>query len=181
MCLLTAGSDEIVLLTRRPDLEQARARRRRRCATVVRREDARPFRELKAILEERSSAAPAIGIELRTFGLTADSTNLVRRRLEGVCELVDASQVIRTLRVVSRRLRSLTRASAAELADRSLEAMLAGRSLAHSKGYCCGRRSADPGRGGDPPPSGPVLLFVATAHCSCAAPPVFATFDSSIS
>src|SRR6266516_4045773 len=98
--VLTAGSDDIVLLTRRPDLEQAR-----RTSTIadVRlwydREGADPSVELKAILEEKKLGRARIGIELRTFGLTADKYDLVRRRLEGWCELVDASRVIRTLRV----------------------------------------------------------------------------------
>src|SRR5215510_5740390 len=52
--VLTAGSDPIVLLTRRPDLEQAR---RTSTITDVRlwydREGADPSVELKAILEEK--------------------------------------------------------------------------------------------------------------------------------
>src|SRR5688500_1193520 len=68
--VLTAGSDDIVLLTRRPDLEQAR-----RTSTIedVRlwydREGADPSVELKAILEEKKLAGCRVGIELRTFGL----------------------------------------------------------------------------------------------------------------
>jgi Xaa-Pro dipeptidase len=77
--VLTAGADEIVLLTRRPDLEQAR-----RTSTIpdVRLwydgESADPSVELKAILEEKKLGRARIGIELRTFGLTADKYDLVR-------------------------------------------------------------------------------------------------------
>ena len=99
--LLTAGSDEIVLLTRRPDLEQAR---RTSTITDVRlwydREGADPSKELKAILEEKKLAHGRIGIELRTFGLTADKYDLVRRRLDGWCDLVEASHLVRDLRMV---------------------------------------------------------------------------------
>jgi Xaa-Pro dipeptidase len=67
--VLTAGSDPIVLLTRRPDLEQAR---RTSTITDVRlwydREGADPSVELKAILEEKKLGQARIGIELRTFG-----------------------------------------------------------------------------------------------------------------
>jgi Xaa-Pro dipeptidase len=66
-----------------------------------------------------------IGIELRTFGLTADKYDRVRRRLEGWCELVDATHVKRTLRLVKSPAEIANVRRAAELADKSLEAMLA--------------------------------------------------------
>src|SRR5262245_22782742 len=68
--LLTAGSDEIVLLTRRPDLEQAR---RTSTITDIRLwydgEGADPAKELKAILVEKKLANRRVGIALRTFWL----------------------------------------------------------------------------------------------------------------
>src|SRR5262249_16934647 len=123
--VLTAGSDPIVLLTRRPDLEQAR---RTSTITDVRlwydREDADPSLELKAILEEKKLGQARIGIELRTFGLTGDKYDRARRRLEGWCELVDATHVVRTLRLVKSPAEIVYVQRAAELADQSLEAML---------------------------------------------------------
>ena len=157
--VLTAGSDEIVLLTRRPDLEQAR-----RTSTIedVRlwydREDADPSAELKAILEEKKLAGARVGVELRTFGLTADKYDLVRRRLEGWCELADASHVIRGLRVVKSPAEIAYVRRAAELADQSLDAMLAAAKPGAFEGDIAAAGAVPIlAGGGDPPPSGPVL------------------------
>jgi Xaa-Pro dipeptidase len=157
--LLTAGTDDIVLLTRRPDLEQAR-----RTSTIndVRLwydgEGADPSKELKAILQEKRLARGRIGIELRTFGLTADKYELVRKRLEGWCELVDASHLIRTLRLVKSAAEIAYVRRAAELADQSLEAMLAAaRPGAFEGEIAAAGAGAILAGGGDPPPSGPVL------------------------
>jgi Xaa-Pro dipeptidase len=157
--LLTAGSDEIVLLTRRPDLEQAR---RTSIITDVRlwydAEAADPSKELKEILQEKKLARGRLGIELRTFGLTADKYDLVRRRLEGWCELVDASHVVRNLRLVKSAAEIAHVRKAAELADRSLEAMLAvARPGAFEGEVAAAGAAAILAGGGDPPPSGPVL------------------------
>lgn len=157
--VLTAESGEIVLLTRRPDLEQAR-----RTSTIadVRlwydREGADPSGELKAILEEKKLAGTRIGIELRTFGLTADKCDLVRRRLQGWCELVDASQLVRTLRVVKSPAEMAYVRTAAELADRSLEAMLAAAKPGAFEGDIAAAGAVPIlAGGGDPPPSDPIL------------------------
>jgi Xaa-Pro dipeptidase len=157
--VLTAGPDEIVLLTRRPDLEQAR-----RTSTIadVRlwydREGADPSGELKAILEEKKLAGTRIGIELRTFGLTADKYDLVRRRLQGWCELFDASHLVRTLRLVKSPAEIAYVHRAAELADRSLEAMLAAAQPGAYEGDIAAAGAVPIlAGGGDPPPSGPVL------------------------
>ena len=102
---------------------------------------------MKAILEEKKLAGARVGIELRTFGLTADKYDLVRRRLEGWCELVDASHVIRGLRVVKSPAEIAYVRRAAELADQSLEAMLAAAKPGAFEGdiAAAGCR-ADPGR-----------------------------------
>ncbi|HVY43114.1 MAG TPA: Xaa-Pro peptidase family protein [Hyphomicrobiaceae bacterium] len=157
--VLTAGSDEIVLLTRRPDLEQAR-----RTSTIedVRlwydKEGADPSAELKAILEEKRLGGARVGIELRTFGLTADKYELVRRRLEGWCELVDATHLVRSLRLVKSLAEIAYVRKAAELADQSLEAMLAAARPGAFEGDIAAAGAVPIlAGGGDPPPSGPVL------------------------
>jgi Xaa-Pro dipeptidase len=157
--VLTAGSDAIVLLTRRPDLEQAR---RTSTITDVRlwydREGADPSLELKAILEEKKLEQARIGIELRTFGLTADKFDGVRRRLDGWCELVDASHIVRSLRLVKSPAEIAYVRRAAELADRSLEAMLAAARPGAFEGDIAAAGAVPIlAGGGDPPPSGPVL------------------------
>jgi Xaa-Pro dipeptidase len=157
--VLTAGSDDLVLLTRRPDLEQAR-----RTSTIADirlwydREGADPAIALQAILEEKRLGGSRIGIELRTFGLTADKYELVRRRLEGWCELVDASHIVRGLRLVKSPAEVAYVRRAAELADRSLEAMLAAARPGAFEGDIAAAGTVPIlAGGGDPPPSGPVL------------------------
>ncbi len=158
--VLTAdGSTEPVLLTRRPDLEQAR-----RTSTFqdIRlwydRQGMDPSKELHDILAELGLAGGRVGIEMRTFGLTADNYALVAARLAGWCELVDASALVRTLRVVKSPTEIVYVREAAELADRSLETMIgaAGPGVFEGKVAAAGAVPILEG-GGDPPPSGPVL------------------------
>src|SRR5438445_12508651 len=77
--VLTADETPITLLTRRPDLEQAR---RTSIIEDIRlwydAEGADPSRELQAILEEKGLASARIGVELNTFGLTAMNWERVR-------------------------------------------------------------------------------------------------------
>jgi Xaa-Pro dipeptidase len=157
--VLTADDGPITLLTRRPDLEQAR-----RTSTMedIRlwydAEGADPSKELLAILEEKGLKGVRVGIEMRTFGLTANNYELVRRRLDGWCELVDASHVVRSLRVVKSPAEIAYVRRSAELADGALEAMLAASRPGAFEGAiaAAGARVMLEG-GGDPPPSGPVL------------------------
>jgi Xaa-Pro dipeptidase len=157
--VLTADETPITLLTRRPDLEQAR-----RTSTIadVRlwydAEGADPSRELLAILEEKRLKGARVGIELRTFGLTADKYALVRRRLESWCELVDGSHVVRGLRLVKSPAEIAYVRRSAELADQSLEAMLAATKPGAFEGDIAAAGAVPIlAGGGDPPPSGPVL------------------------
>lgn len=169
--VITADGSDPILLTRRPDLEQAR---RTSTYSDIRlwydAPGAEPSRELHAILEEKGLKGGRVGIEMRTFGLTADNFELVRRRLDGWCELVDASDLVRQLRLVKSAAELVYVRQAAELADRSLEAMIdaAGPGVFEGKVAAAGAVPILEG-GGDPAPSGPVLgsgdraLFVRSA------------------
>lgn len=157
--VLTADDGPITLLTRRPDLEQAR-----RTSTMedIRlwydAEGADPSRELLAILEEKGLKGARVGIEMRTFGLTANNYDLVRRRLDGWCDLVDASNLVRELRVVKSAAEIAYVRRSAELADGALEAMLAAsRPGAFEGAIAAAGAAVILAGGGDPPPSGPVL------------------------
>ncbi|MGH6905161.1 MAG: M24 family metallopeptidase [Geminicoccaceae bacterium] len=157
--VLTADEAPITLLTRRPDLLSARL-----TSTI---EDVRiwcdapgadPARDLKAILEERGLRGARIGIELNTYGLTAANYELVRRALEGRCELVDGSLVIRRLRLVKSPAELAYVRRAAELADDALAAMIEAAGPGAFEGdIAAAGQSAIYGGGGDVPPSGPVL------------------------
>ena len=157
--VLTRDEGPITLLTRRPDLEQAR---RTSIIEDIRlwydKEGSDPSRELFEILAEKGLKGARIGIELRTFGLTADKYELVRERLAGWCELVDASHIVRTLRLVKSPAEITYVRRAAELADQSLEAMLAAARPGAFEGDIAAAGAVPIlAGGGDPPPSGPVL------------------------
>ena len=157
--VLTADEGPVTLLTRRPDLEQAR-----RTSTIedIRiwydAEGADPSIDLLAILEEKGLLGARIGIELRSFGLTADKYELVRQRFAGRVALTDASALVRSLRLVKSPAELAYVRRAAELADDALEAMLAAARPGAFEGDIAAAGSV-PIRsgGGDPAPSGPVL------------------------
>ncbi len=157
--VLTADGRPITLLTRRPDLEQARR------TSII--EDIRiwydaegvdPSADLKAILEEKGLKGGRVGIELNTFGLTGLNHERVRRRLEGRCQLVDASNLVRGLRVTKSAAELVYVRKAAALADDTLAAMLAATRPGAFEGTIAAAGAAVIlAGGGDPPPSGPVL------------------------
>ncbi len=159
-CLvLTADEQPITLLTRRPDLEQAR-----RTSTI---EDVRlwydsdgkdPTEELVPILEEKGLAGERVGVELDGFGLSARNYARLSARFGGWCELLDGSQVVRDLRVVKSEAELAYVRRAAALADDALEAMLTAARPGAFEGDIAAAGSATIfAGGGDPPASGPVL------------------------
>jgi len=157
--ILTADDQPITLLTRRPDLEQARR------TSII--EDIRiwydlegsdPARDLKAILDEKGLQGSRVGIELNTFGLTGLNYERVRRRLDGWCVLIDSSDLIRELRVTKSPAELAYVRKAAALADDALVAMVAtARPGAFEGNIAAAGAKVILEGGGDPPPSGPVL------------------------
>ena len=82
----------------------------------------------------------------------------MRRQLDGWCELIDASNLIRSLRVVKSPAELAYVRRAAELADASLLAMLGEVKPGAFEGrIAAAGAAAILDGGGDPPPSGPVL------------------------
>jgi Xaa-Pro aminopeptidase len=170
--VLTADEAPITLLTRRPDLLSARL-----TSTI---EDVRiwydapggdPAQDLKAILEERGLRGARVGIELNTYGLTAANYELVRRALAGRCELVDASPVVRRLRLVKSPAELAYVRRAAELADDALAVMIEAaqpaRLRATSPPPARARSTAAAATCRRPGPSSPPER----APCWCATPP----------
>jgi Xaa-Pro dipeptidase len=157
--VLTADDGQITLLTRLPDREQAR---RTSIIEDIRiwydREGADPSEDLRRILDEKGLRGSRIGIELNTFGLTGLNHERVRRRLAGWCELEDASNLVREIRVVKSPAEIAYVRMAATLADDALLAMLAAtRPGAFEGAIAAAGASVILAGGGDPPPSGPVL------------------------
>ena len=159
-CLvLTADQQPLTLLTRRPDLEQAR---RTSIIEDIRiwydREDASPTDELREILAEKGLAGARMGVELDSYGLRAHDYERLKTTLNGWCELEDASSLVRGLRLIKSETELAYVRRAAELADASLLAMLetAGPGAFEGDIAAAGTRAILSG-GGDPAPSGPVL------------------------
>jgi Xaa-Pro dipeptidase len=124
--VVTADERPIVLLTRRPDLLQAR-----QTSTIedIRiwwdAEDANPARDLKVILDELGLAGGRIAVELNTHGLTGWNLWRLQKTLDGYCTLDDDGHMIRWLRLVKSPAEIAYVRQAAALLDRSLEAVIA--------------------------------------------------------
>lgn len=159
VALLTADEEPVVLLTRRPDLQQAKETS---IITDVRiwynTEDANPARDLRAIMEEKGLEGERVGIELDTYGLTGAAYERVRQALAGWCQLEDASDLVRGLRVVKSPAEIAYVRRAAELADRALVAMLdASKPGVLDTAVTAAGLSVILEGGGDVPPSGPLV------------------------
>ena len=158
-CAVLTADGTITLLTRLPDREQAR---RTSIIADIRiwydRDGADPSEDLRRLLAEKGLKGSRVGIELNTFGLTGLNHERVRRRLDGWCELEDASDLVRELRVVKSPAEIVYVRQAAALADDALEAMLAtARPGVFEGAIAAAGSSVILAGGGDPPPSGPVL------------------------
>jgi len=157
--VLTADDTPITVLTRRPDQQQARDRS---ILTDIRvwydAENANPARELKAILEEKDLEQKRIGIELNSYGLTAANYQLVRQALDGWCRLEDASEIIRSLRLVKSPAEIVHIRHAAALADDALNAMVSvtRAGVLESEITAAGLTAMLKG-GGDVPPGAPLV------------------------
>ena len=157
--VLTADDQPITLLTRRPDLEQAR---RTSVIEDVRvwydAEGASPTDDLRDILDGKGLKGERIGVELDSYGLRAHQYDALKASLEGWCRLEDASDLVRALRLGKSAAEIAYVRKAAELADASLVAMLgtAGPGAFEGDIAAAGQAAILSG-GGDPAPSGPVL------------------------
>ena len=157
--VITADEQPVTLLTRRPDLQQAKE------TSVISdirvwydAEGANPANELRDILSEKGLAGCRIGIELNTYGLTGLSYDRVLNALENWCTLEDASDVVRGLRLIKspaelEYVRKAAQISDAALLDmiqtchpNTLDTMVTGSVL-----------NAMLSNGGDVPPAGPLV------------------------
>lgn len=120
-CLWLGRDGAMTLLTRAPDLRQARH------TSVI--EDIRiwvdeagsnPAEALRDVAAEHGAADERIGVELDTHGLTAYSWRRVEEAFRGFCRLEDASGLVSELRVVKSPAELEHVRRAAELADDAL-------------------------------------------------------------
>ncbi|WP_298294313.1 Xaa-Pro peptidase family protein [uncultured Litoreibacter sp.] len=123
-CMVLTSDGALALLTRMPDLRQAR-----HTSTLSdndiriwhEREGANPADDLKTLLDDLGVSAGRIGIEGQTAGLTDFNGRMVRETLG---DLVEASDVIRTLRRKKSPAEIDMHRRAATLSDDALDAAL---------------------------------------------------------
>ena len=122
-CLYLGADGTMTLLTRTPDLRQARH------TSVI--EDIRvwidgagrnPAEDLKAVLDSHGLKGKKLGIEFDTQGLTAANWRRVEAALDGFVTLEDASDLVNDIRVLKSPAELEYVRRAAVLADRALAA-----------------------------------------------------------
>lgn len=125
-CLVLTADGTKVLMTRAPDLRQARHTSNLQDIRVwVDKGEASPVLQLKEILFELALLGTRLGVEYDTHGLTARNGRLIDEHLASFADLVDASEVIPPLRAVKSPEEIVHIREAARLADRALEAGIA--------------------------------------------------------
>jgi len=121
-CFYLGADGSMTLLTRAPDLRQAR-----HTSTIediriwTDRDGASPADDLKALLDDAGCRGKRLGIELEAYGLTGAKWRMVEAALEGFCGLEDASSLINFLRVVKSPAEIDYTRRAAELGDAALD------------------------------------------------------------
>ncbi|MFP6744908.1 MAG: Xaa-Pro peptidase family protein [Alphaproteobacteria bacterium] len=121
-CLYLGADGTMTLLTRSPDLRQARHTSTIEDIRVwVDRDGATPAADLKAILEGHGCRGQRLGIEFEAYGLTGRSWRMTEAALNGFCTLEDASELVSRLRVVKSPAELDYVRRAAELGDAALD------------------------------------------------------------
>ena len=119
-CLYLGADGTVTLLTRAPDLRQARHTSDIEDIRIwTDRDGAEPARELKAILARHGARGKRLGVEWEAYGLTARNGQLLSAALDGFCILVDASLLVSRLRLVKSAAEIGHVRRAAELADQA--------------------------------------------------------------
>ena len=121
--LVLTADGRLVLLTRAPDLRQARHTSIIDDIRIwVDREDADPAVDLRQILAELGLAGGRLGVEYDAYGLTAANGRRLDAALASFAELTDASRLVTHLRLVKSDAEIAFVRRAAELADLALDA-----------------------------------------------------------
>jgi Xaa-Pro dipeptidase len=157
--VITADARATVLLTRRPDLAQARdASLYDDIRIWLNAEHADPAYDLRCILEELGLRCERVGIEYATYGLTAANHRRVAVALADVVVLEDASDIVRSLRLVKSPAELVYVREAGRLADVAITAMVA---ATHAGNLDCVTTAAGVSamlsEGGDMPATGPLV------------------------
>ncbi|MFN3320517.1 MAG: M24 family metallopeptidase [Allorhizobium sp.] len=123
--LIVQSDGSLTLLTRTPDLRQAK-----HTSTIdnivvwVDRPNADPAVDLRNLLSDLDLLGMRVGVEYDTHGMTGRVARLVDNQLTNFCEAIDASYIVSNLRLVKSAAEIAKVAHAAELADLAFDAAL---------------------------------------------------------
>ena len=121
-CLYLGTDGHLMLLTRSPDLRQARHTSIIEDIRIwVDSADANPADQLMEILKEFGCKRKRLGVEYDAYGLTAKNGKLLENALQDFCTQADASDLVSKLRVVKSEAEMVYVRKAAELADRAYD------------------------------------------------------------
>ena len=120
--LILDKKGNIVLLTRAPDLRQAKNTSNIEDIRIwVDKDGSNPTDDLKIILDELSLKGKKLGIEYEAYGMTGRNALRLNKSLENYCDIEDQSELITKLRVIKSEEEIVYVKKAAELADRALD------------------------------------------------------------
>ncbi len=121
-CLFLGADGRTILLTRAPDLRQARHTSTLADIRIwADREGATPALDLRALLDEQGCRGARLGVEWDAYGLTAANGRALAVALDGFCTLEDASRLVSALRLVKSDAEIAYVRRAAALADDALD------------------------------------------------------------
>ena len=157
--VFTADASPITLLTRRPDLLQAR---QTSMVEDIRlwwdAEDADPAGLLREIMREKGLAGKRVAVEMNTHGLTGWNLHRIQAAMAGFCTLEFDRHLIRLLRLVKSPAEIAVMRQAGTLLDRSLTAVIAAaRPGVMDSTLTATYLAVVLGGGGDMPPNAPLF------------------------
>ncbi|HZF35565.1 MAG TPA: Xaa-Pro peptidase family protein [Candidatus Angelobacter sp.] len=121
-CLYLGADGRLMLLTRAPDLLQAKHTSVIEDIRIwVDGPEAQPAVQLKDFLRGLGCGGKKLGVEYEAYGLTGRSAMRLNSALDGFCKLDDASDLVSRLRVIKSPAELVYVRKAAELADLALD------------------------------------------------------------
>jgi len=115
-CLYVRADGKMVLLTRPTDVPAARHTSNIEDVRVWR-DGEDPVAHLRGIVAKLGGPRPQIGVEYESFGLTGRNALKLNAAMDGLCTLVDASELVAKVRVVKSAAELAYIKQAAHLAD----------------------------------------------------------------
>ncbi len=119
--LILDQKGNIVLLTRAPDLRQAKNTSNIEDIRIwIDKDGSNPTNDLRIILDELNLKGKKLGIEYEAYGLTGRNALILNKSLENYCSIEDQSELITNLRVIKSKEEIVYVRKAADLADKAL-------------------------------------------------------------